>query len=76
MYKGNFCEKTALGKSEIHPRNQIFSHTSGPGVPLRHGKPNALYEHDSAFTALQVRKKWGDRSKVRNPHSKKEKTIR
>ena len=32
MYKDNICEKTALGKSEIHPRNQIFSHTSGPGA--------------------------------------------
>ena len=62
MYTDNICEKTALEKSETHPRNQIFSHTSGPGVPLHHGKPNALYEHDSAFTALQVRKKLGERS--------------
>ena len=51
-------EKTASKKSEIGPKNEIFSHASGPGAPLRHGKPNALYEHDSAFTALRVRKKW------------------
>ena len=59
MYTDSICEKTALKNIKIDPRNEFFSHASGPRDPLSHRKPNALYEHDSAFTALRVRKSGG-----------------